>query len=102
MKLDFLSPVDQPKGIGRLFDRLVALLDEPVFTDLRIVSAFAKEGPLIRLQGPLTKWKANGGTASAIIGVDQRMSYESLRFEERGSGWDNPSSNVFKMKEEPR
>ncbi len=51
---------------------MVRCLGNAQFRRLRLVSAFAKEGPIIRLAPYLKRFRARGGTAEAILGIDQQ------------------------------
>lgn len=73
MQLEFLRPADAPKGTGRLHDMLISLLSTSAYDKLHILVAFAKEGPLLRLEHHLLNWRKMGGTAAAVIGVDHHV-----------------------------
>lgn len=66
------------------------------FRTFRFVSAFAKEGPVLRLAPHLKQFRATGGTAEAVIGVDhQGTSLQALRLAlaelDRVFIWHHPS-----------
>lgn len=75
------SPLDQPLGNHRLFDELKSGLSEHVFNHFRLIVAFAKVGPLLRLEEFLDAWIQRGGSIEAIFGIDERgTSIEALEF----------------------
>jgi hypothetical protein len=81
MKLAFIRPHDQPLGRVRLLDELEADLGRTDYTDLRIIVAYAKLGPLAKLADALARWHAAGRTVRAIFGIDQQgTSLEALEF----------------------
>jgi len=50
---------------------LKSALKDHRFNDFRLIVAYAKSGPLLRLEDLLGKWRASGKTARAILGIDQ-------------------------------
>ncbi|ECI2867623.1 restriction endonuclease, partial [Salmonella enterica subsp. enterica] len=52
-QVSFITPLDQPSGSKRLLDILRTGLKDPRFTQLRIVTAYAKSGPLLRLKSDI-------------------------------------------------
>ena len=74
-----ISPIDQPLGNRRLLHDLKKALEDDRFSDFRLIVAYAKSGPLYRLQELLKKWRIAGKTSAAIIGLNQRgTSIEAL------------------------
>jgi PLD-like domain len=71
-RVRFQKPLDQPLGNHRTLDWMVGCLGNGQFRRLRLISAFAKEGPIIRLAPHLKQFRARGGTAEAILGIDQQ------------------------------
>ncbi len=71
-KLSIIKPLDQPPGRRRLLDDLKVSLGDTRFSDFRLIVAYAKSGPLIRLQDLLKAWRASGKSCSAIVGIDQK------------------------------
>ena len=69
-KITFLKPTDQPTGIARLITELRTNLGCHDLDDFRIIVAFAKIGPLLRLAESIGRWKNRGGSIKAIFGVD--------------------------------
>ena len=67
-----ISPLDQPLGNRRLLDDLRRSLANPDFDHFRLIVAYAKSGPLIRLQDDLSLWRKSGKRLSAVIGLDQQ------------------------------
>lgn len=68
----FLRPLDQPIGRRRLLRDMMAALQNNSFTNFWFVVAYAKSGPIYRLQGLLEKLRSSGKTSAAIVGIDQR------------------------------
>lgn len=78
-KVSFISPLDQPVGTSRLLDVLRNGLEDDRFTRLRIIVAYAKSGPILRLEPEFQQWKKEGKQICAIFGVDQQgTSLEAL------------------------
>lgn len=75
------SPIDQPTGKSRLFNGLQDCLGSEEYNKFRLVVAFAKVGPLLRLEKSIDDWLSRGGTIEAIFGVDEKgTSVEALEF----------------------
>jgi HKD family nuclease len=75
------KPTDQPTGVARLIDELRLNLASSDFTEMRMIVAFAKHGPLLRLVQDINRWKAAGRAVRAVFGVDQRgTSRQALEF----------------------
>lgn len=79
MTVEYLKPSAAPKGTDRMMWRIRNLLGVPWNQSpdstsppprFRVVSAFAKAGPLRRLSGDLTSWRYSGGKAEAVLGID--------------------------------
>ncbi len=70
MKIRLQKPSDQPTGAWRLLDDLEQVLTTPAYTELRLIVAFAKAGPLLKLQAAFKAFRDRGGRIEAIIGVD--------------------------------
>jgi len=76
-----ISPLDQPTGKRRLLDDLKAHLSSAAYQSFGMSVAFAKVGPLYRLQGHLSRWKADGKTSCAVFGIDHNgTSKQALEF----------------------
>ena len=69
--ISFISPLDQPVGGLRLLEGLRGGLTDARFEQLTIIVAYAKSGPLLRLQQELEGWKADGRRIRGIFGIDQ-------------------------------
>lgn len=88
MKVSLLRPTDQPTGRLRLINELRDALTSEDLDDLRIVVAFAKLGPLLRLSDAVARWRSEGKTVRAIFGIDQggttrqAVEYALARFDE--------------------
>lgn len=81
VRLAFINPLDQPTGRRRLLAELKYGLEERNFSDLRVIVAFAKEGPLLRLKSLIDERRAKGLRIEAIFGIDQLgTSAEALAF----------------------
>lgn len=67
-----INPIDQPTGRKRLLGELKTALQDKRFTSLYIIVAYAKSGPLLRLQSLIESWRTAGKDIHAILGVDQQ------------------------------
>lgn len=67
-----IRPIDQPLGRHRLLDDLKSALQDGRFTDFRLIVAYARSGPLYRLQRLLEEWRQEKKTSAAILGIDQQ------------------------------
>src|SRR5258708_36681699 len=77
----FLRPVDQPNGTRRFIQELQACLTSPDYTKFRFAVAFAKSGPLLRMEADFKKWRAAGKTIEGIFGIDRLgTSRQALEF----------------------
>src|SRR5688572_28950143 len=75
------SPLDQPEGRHRLLEELRAGLLSQDFNHFHLITAFAKEGPLLKLKTEIDNWKASGRSIEAIFGIDEKgTSIEALQF----------------------
>ena len=72
IRLSLLRPLDQPPGTRRLLHDLKAALQDDRFNRFRTIVAYAKTGPLYRLQSLLQQWRESSKTAAAIFGIDQK------------------------------
>ncbi len=71
-RIEIIKPVDQVTGRRRLLDEIKSGLDSVEFSDMRWIVAYAKAGPLQRLQSRFEAWRKRGNTVRAIFGVDQQ------------------------------
>ena len=71
-KFSLIKPLDQPPGTRRLLDDLKTCLGSADFSDFRLIVAYAKSGPLLRLESFLKAWKSAGKSTAAILGIDQK------------------------------
>ena len=71
-RFSLIRPLDQPLGNHRLLDDLKVALQDSRFTDFRLIVAYARSGPLYRLQGLMEAWREHGKTSAAIVGIDQQ------------------------------
>lgn len=71
-RFSLIRPIDQPLGVHRLLDDLKAALRDDRFADFRLIVAYARSGPLYRLQELLEEWRRKGKTSAAILGIDQQ------------------------------
>lgn len=67
-----IRPLDQPPGTRRLLEDLKTALRDSRFNMFRVVVAYAKSGPLLRLKEDLERWRAQGYSLEAVIGLDQQ------------------------------
>lgn len=81
MNITFIRPLDQPLGRVRLLAQLQEDLSRDGFRELRMIVAFAKLGPLVKLGKTLVDWRRAGRTIDVVFGVDQQgTSREALDF----------------------
>lgn len=71
-EFSLISPLDQPLGNRRLLTELKSGFANPNLNDFRLIVAYAKSGPIFRLQDDLLSWRKSGRTLAAVIGLDQR------------------------------
>lgn len=75
------KPTDQPTGSLRLLDELRAGFESRDFDDMRMIVAFAKHGPLLRLAPAIAAWRSQRKPIRAVFGIDQRgTSRQALEF----------------------
>jgi hypothetical protein len=75
------KPTDQPTGALRLINELRAGFDSRHFDDMRMIVAFARHGPLLRLTPAITRWRTQRKRIRAIFGIDQLgTSRQALQF----------------------
>src|SRR5690242_4095032 len=80
-RLEILNPNDQPLGKWRLINELRASLRNDDFDLLRMAVAFAKSGPLLRLEKEIAEWSAANKKIEAVMGIDhQGTSKQALEF----------------------
>lgn len=79
--LSFQNPTDQPLGRSRLLHDIHRLLNSEDFNAFFISVAYAKLGPLLRLETDICNWRDRNNEIVAIFGVDQNgTSQEALEF----------------------
>ena len=71
-RFSLIRPLDQPPGTRRLLQDLKDALNDDRFSTFKLIVAYAKSGPLLRLQEHLDSWRAAGNKAHAIFGIDQQ------------------------------
>lgn len=80
-QFSILSPLDQPLGSRRLLSDIKRLLSDSDLDEFGFAVAFAKIGPLYRLQKYLENWAAQGKTTVGIFGIDHKgTSLQALKF----------------------
>ena len=80
-KIQILNPNDQPTGKWRLINELRACLVSNDYNSLLMAVAFAKTGPLLRLNAEIEQWLAKGKKIGSIFGVNHRnTSIQALQF----------------------
>lgn len=95
-RIRLLKPLDQPFGVQRSLRWIVEALRSHTFDRLRLIVAFAKEGPLLRLASDIQGFRQGGGNVEAVFGVDQLgTSIQALQFAlvnfNRSFVWHHPS-----------
>ena len=79
--ISLIAPLDQPTGRSRLLRHLIDGLQERQFSQFKFIVAFAKAGPLLRMQSVIEASLSRGMRIEAIFGVDQQgTSAQALRF----------------------
>lgn len=73
IKLQLLSPIDQPLNNQRLIDQILQALSTAEFNELQIAVAYAKHGIINVLRDDLIDWKKRGGQIVSYIGIDQKI-----------------------------
>lgn len=80
-KILILNPNDQPTGKWRLINELRECLENPDFDKLFLAVAFAKTGPLYRLQSEIQAWREKKKAIEGIFGIDHcGTSRQALEF----------------------
>lgn len=80
-EIKILKPTDQPLGNSRLLDEIKQNFANQEIKSFRFITAFAKLGPLTRLDSDIQKWKKSGKTIHGIFGIDQKgTSKEALEY----------------------
>jgi HKD family nuclease len=72
VQTSIIGPLDQPLGTRRLLDELKTALADSAFTRFRLIVAFAKSGPLLRLKSLIEPWQADGRRIEAVVGIDHQ------------------------------
>lgn len=70
MKIDIIKPLDGPIGTKRLIELMIKAFNDPSFNSFKMISAFAKIKPLIKLNPYIAKWKQNNNLSDVIFGID--------------------------------
>lgn len=70
MRISFLHPVHQFNGSIRLLSELQSAFMSSEFTEFHLAVAFAKSGPLFKMQGALREWRQQGNLSKGIFGID--------------------------------
>lgn len=79
--ITFLNPADQPTGTHRLINDLKSDLQSNDFNHFKLAVAFAKVGPLLRMEQLIKQWTSSGKTVEALFGIDHMgTSYQALEF----------------------
>ena len=80
-KITIQRPLDQPLGNLRLADELYSAFDSDRFKSATILVAFAKIGPLLRLDKIISKWKKSSRKLEVVCGLDHNgTSLEALKY----------------------
>jgi hypothetical protein len=74
--IKFLKPMDQPTDTLRLLDELESCLNNPIYNKFQFAVAFAKIGPLLRLDSSISKWRSASKEVDAIFGIDHKGTSE--------------------------
>ncbi len=80
-KIQILNPNDQPTGKWRLIHELRNCLASDAYHTLLMAVAFAKTGPLLRLNTEIDQWLGKGKKIYSVFGVNHRnTSRQALEF----------------------
>ena len=80
-RISILKPTDQPLNQKRLLNELKQCLGRNDLNNFKFVVAYAKSGPLKRLESDIQNWLHKGKSIEAVFGIDQRnTSQEALEF----------------------
>lgn len=71
-RLSLIRPLDQPPGTRRLLQDLKNALSDQRLSTFKLIVAYAKSGPLLRLRKCLESWSNAHKRAHAIFGIDQQ------------------------------
>lgn len=71
-RLSLIRPLDQPPDRRRILEDLKSSLVDKRLSSFKLIVAYAKSGPLLRLQEHFASWRALGKQAEAILGIDQQ------------------------------
>lgn len=81
VSLTLISPLDQPTGRRRLLADLIDCVQDKRFSHFRLIVAYAKSGPLLRMRSVIEARRAKGLKIEAIFGLDQQgTSAQALSF----------------------
>ena len=72
VSFSIINPLDQPTGRKRLLSEIKAALQDNRFNSFHLIVAYAKSGPLLRLQTLIDAWRTDGKDIHAIFGIDQQ------------------------------
>lgn len=79
-RITLIKPLDQPPGKRRLLADLKAALADDRYTSFRLIVAYAKAGPILRLREYFETWGDSGKSIEAVFGLDQQgTSLQSLQ-----------------------
>jgi HKD family nuclease len=79
--VEIIKPTDQPKDNRRLLKELRSNLQRDDLNEFKFITAYAKSGPMVRLEEYVDAWRCRGGSVKAVFGVDQKgTSREVLEF----------------------
>lgn len=80
-KIDLQLPLNQPTDENRLLSHLRKQFEDEHFDRARFTVAFAKVGPLHRLEEEISSWEHSSRDIDAIFGVDHdNTSIDALKF----------------------
>ncbi|HEV7601594.1 MAG TPA: phospholipase D family protein [Bradyrhizobium sp.] len=81
VSLTLINALDQPTGRRRLLAELITGIQDKNFSHFRLIVAYAKSGPLLRMQSVIEASRAKGLKIEAIFGLDQQgTSAQALAF----------------------
>ena len=81
VSLSLINPLDQPSGRRRLLADLINGIQDKRFSHFRLIVAYAKSGPLLRMKSAIVARRLKGLNIEAIFGLDQQgTSAQALSF----------------------
>jgi len=79
--ITILKPLDQPIGDLRMINLLKECLRSDDFKHFKMIMAFAKLSPLLKMHDEICSWMRKGNSIEAIVGIDHKgTSQQALQY----------------------